>query len=1230
MTTIDPATLQNLLQQVTEAAKAAADASKRSSSSSTSTATGVDWSKLLTKPGNFDHKSMDEEIKHFRDWSWQLVQYVGAIDSGYTKEMEDLAADPTKPMDMSTASAATRERSSKLYGLLAGLLKNRALQTLKSVGNGDGYEGWRQLLLSLRPTSKNRGLAIMSAVMSWSSFQMGAALQPQLLKLEEAFDEAKRAGVAIQEEVKVAVVLRCLSGALRTHVSLQLSEGMTYMELRECLVKWDRAQQRWSHLVSTDDSAMEVDRIEKGKGKKGTKDGKGKNSSKGKSNSGYNKSKGKGNSQNSSKGKGKKSDGKGKGYSNSSWNSWSSDNKGKGKQSANTEARCWKCDGKGHYARDCKVRAVQEEHVQPEASPQSTVTRTPSASTPSTPAQGVQFRVARIMQDDTSHVRADVPVFDMREQYSSEESAIRVVKFYIGEEDEAFDEIRVMIEEVPPHNDSNDLTSILIDSGADTAVFPSNWMHAGITAGSQARRLQDAQGNLIPTRGRRDVEIFLPDLHGNRVCLRERVTISDAVTQPILCYGRLMQQGWDLNAADQTLRHAGYGISIPLEMQNCSLAVQGSIRMISERPHHVRLMKAMLDERLTDLPHGWSRRHGFLIGFHMSKNFINPLMYDPNLVEHYRTTLIQFEDGHWELIEICERISGLVFEDNEFEDGGMRNVITICTSDYTPPEDMGFTLEGELDFEAGRQDEMQEAEMEVPIAPDEDAVVESAAVQHQPDAQESAEPMDQIVIEGFDPEGIVVNGVELNSESSLKALRQACSFHNISTSGSRVKCYKRLVNYMKAQELEAAREAASMSEKMHYRDPLMQVEPKKPSDAEVAKHNLTHIPFQNWCPHCVAFRSRPDRHERNDLAKDAQFPTISFDFCFTKAVGDGEDDKTAASAMWMVMCDNMTGYVGCVPLRSKNQVKLAVCELMAFTQNAGHHAVTYLCDNEPSVRSILRALINARHSLGLPTRIQTSKVGDHSNALAENSVARIRQLAGSYMDQLHTHLNMHIGTTNGLWSWAARHAAWTLSRYKAVRGATPYELVYGKPFVGTLLQFAEPCFAYVATAAKGMKKWIKGIFLGKTEGQDAFIVYDGSKVLLTRSTRRISQSWGLSLAYYKDFSCPTYDFQTGFGARIVPTKREALALPASDAWIPLEAIAAKAKDPDAEAVIKKAIEESREEKELEMMGKFDKRDHVVMAEDDVEATPQAPVEETPPVPMAIAVPSSPEGAGAEP
>ena len=65
----------------------------------------------------------------------------------------------------------------------------------------------------------------------------------------------------------------------------------------------------------------------------------------------------------------------------------------------------------------------------------------------------------------------------------------------------------------------------------------------------------------------------------------------------------------------------------------------------------------------------------------------------------------------------------------------MRNLITIYTSDCIQPEDMGFTLQDELNLEAGREDQMQ-AEMEFLFAPNEDVVVESAAVQHQLDAQE--------------------------------------------------------------------------------------------------------------------------------------------------------------------------------------------------------------------------------------------------------------------------------------------------------------------------------------------------------------------------------------------------------------------------------------------------------------------------------------------------------------
>ena len=70
--------------------------------------------------------------------------------------------------------------------------------------------------------------------------------------------------------MKIAVLLRCLWGQVRTHVSLQMSEGMSYGELRECLLKWDRPYQWWGHLVGNTDAApMEIDRVKWKGGQKG-------------------------------------------------------------------------------------------------------------------------------------------------------------------------------------------------------------------------------------------------------------------------------------------------------------------------------------------------------------------------------------------------------------------------------------------------------------------------------------------------------------------------------------------------------------------------------------------------------------------------------------------------------------------------------------------------------------------------------------------------------------------------------------------------------------------------------------------------------------------------------------------------------------------------------------------------------------------------------------------------
>ena len=50
------------------------------------------------------------------------------------------------------------------------------------------------------------------AATTWPAFSMNSALQPQLLKLEEAFGETVKAGTTIQEELKSAILLRCVGG----------------------------------------------------------------------------------------------------------------------------------------------------------------------------------------------------------------------------------------------------------------------------------------------------------------------------------------------------------------------------------------------------------------------------------------------------------------------------------------------------------------------------------------------------------------------------------------------------------------------------------------------------------------------------------------------------------------------------------------------------------------------------------------------------------------------------------------------------------------------------------------------------------------------------------------------------------------------------------------------------------------------------------------------------------
>ena len=327
----NPAIFQAALLEVAEATKIATAAvqamqsAQQSSSPQVTTASAsgsptgspqgsTDWSKLVNKPPLLDGKMVEDEIRMFRDWLWMLTQFLNTIDAGFESEIQSLVDTPTSPLDMSTASSETRQRGAKLYGLLASLCRNRSLNVVRSVKQADGFEALRQLILNLRPSSNNRGLALMGALTNWPTFNMNQLLQPQLMKLEEALEEARRAGSSIPDQLQQAILLKCVSGQLRTHLNLAIQESTTFKELREQVLRWDRSQQKWSNLIFDETSGstpMEDDRVyadgrnwnsggkkgDKGKGKggssKGNQNQKGKGKGKTKTKDGKNGSKGK-------------------------------------------------------------------------------------------------------------------------------------------------------------------------------------------------------------------------------------------------------------------------------------------------------------------------------------------------------------------------------------------------------------------------------------------------------------------------------------------------------------------------------------------------------------------------------------------------------------------------------------------------------------------------------------------------------------------------------------------------------------------------------------------------------------------------------------------------------------------------------------------------------------------------------------------------------------------------
>ena len=359
---------------------------------------------------------------------------------------------------------------------------------------------------------------------------------------------------------------------------------------------------------------------------------------------------------------------------------------------------------------------------------------------------------------------------------------VRVMQFYIGDEPDAHFASNIgsnMIRTRLESPDEAEMHSILLDSGADTSVFPATMAELGCPSVAPPSLLRDAQGNTIPLHGMRDVEIHLMDMQGRAATIEESVALSDQISQPILCFGRLLESGWSVDGRQQTLTHGS--MSIPIEMQQRSMTPRGWIRAVKEEPAIleplccIRNVRAEIFNELADLRIGWNLSpEGVGSGKHFANCFQDPMLPCPTMSgRKFRTTLVKHEE-QWLVMELCEPLDLIIDLSAEFYgfDGG-RLVVTVITTAEHPPHVMGFRL---LDDNEDTQPALQveqrpHADVAAPLAPeDEVAGVDIDVEPH--DAGQDIQG--QLVVSPERGDHMVVYGVELYRETTLKVERSLC------------------------------------------------------------------------------------------------------------------------------------------------------------------------------------------------------------------------------------------------------------------------------------------------------------------------------------------------------------------------------------------------------------------------------------------------------------------------
>ena len=316
-----------------------------------------------------------------------------------------------------------------------------------------------------------------------------------------------------------------------------------------------------------------------------------------------------------------------------------------------------------------------------------------------------------------------------------------------------------------------------------------------------------------------------------------------------------------------------------------------------------------------------------------------------------------------------------------------------------------------------------------------------------------------------------------------------------------------------ADKGEDQQEVAEGPDEEEGQQPKVTRVPKGPTRKEREEHEATHIPYRDWCAHCVRGRAINRQHRRTTGSEDAErkVPKISMDYFFMSQ----EEEKASDNPM-IVVLDEANGNrymraVGRKGLGEGKEMEWLIKDIHEELKSWGYpgggdNELIMKSDGEPSIVAVREAV--SRYHGGRVTPEQPPTGESEANGRVEEAGKTLRGYLKVFKDMIEDRAGVKLDTGAVILQWLVRWVAMLHSRFRrGPDGKTAYEKQMGRACKVEVVPFGETVM-YKRLEESGRKKnklessWEHGVWLGHARGSNESLVGTADGVVRAWAIKR--------------------------------------------------------------------------------------------------------------------------------